>query len=85
MSPSDLEDQIYSDPFVPLRLTLASGDQVIIESSQRVLMTGLTIHYLLTDDPAARVGTRVRIVSIPNIVLVEPVNTHHRRNGRKRR
>jgi hypothetical protein len=83
MSPSDLEEQIYQDPFVPLRLTLASGDQVIIDSPRRVLMTGLAIHYLLSDDPASRIGKQVKIISIPNIVLAAPV-THGRHAGRRR-
>ena len=75
MSPSELEEQIYQDPFIPLRLTLASGDQIIIEDSRRVLMVGLAIYYSITDDPESRIGKRVKIISVPNIVLAEPV-TH---------
>jgi len=84
MSPSDLEEQLYRDSFVPLRLTLASGDQVVIDRSDRVLMTGLAIHYLVADDPASRIGKQVKIISIPNIVLSEQVTPRHR-NGRGRR
>jgi hypothetical protein len=84
MSPTDLEERIYREPFVPLRLTLASGDQVVIESSQRVLMDGRAIYYLISDDPASRIGKRVKLISIPNIVLVESV-TNGRHKGRRRR
>jgi len=84
MSPSDLEEQIYQEPFVPLRLTLASGDQVVLDNPHRVLMTGLALHYLLSDDPSSRIGRQVKIISIPNIVLVEPV-PNGRRTGRRRR
>jgi hypothetical protein len=84
MSPSDLEEQIYQDPFVPLRLTLASGDQVILDNPKRVMMTGLALYYLLADNPDTRIGKRVKIISIPNIVLVEPAGSRPR-NGRGRR
>jgi hypothetical protein len=84
MSPTDLEEFIYRDPFLPLRLTLASGDQVIIEDPKRVLLTGLALHYMVTDDASSRIGKQVKIISVPNIVLAEPV-TNGRRNGRRRR
>jgi hypothetical protein len=84
MSPSGLEEQIYREPFLPLRLTLASGDQVILDNPRRVMMTGLELYYLLADDPDSRIGKRVKIISIPNIVLVEPVSPRPR-NGRGRR
>jgi hypothetical protein len=84
MSPSDLEETIYGEPFVPVRLTLASGDQVIIDNPRRAVISGLTLAYSLADDPASRIGKQLKLISIPNIVLVEPVNPRHRRNGRRR-
>jgi hypothetical protein len=84
MSPSDIEEYLTAVPFTPLRLTLASGDQIDILRSDRVLMTSMAIHYLLSDDPTARVGKKVRIISLPNIVLVEPI-LRPPSGGRRRR
>ena len=85
MSPTDLEEHLFSDPFVPQRLTLASGDQVIVDNPQRALIAGPALYYGTSDDPAARVGKRVKVISIPNIVLIEPVDQRPGRNGRRRR
>jgi hypothetical protein len=85
MSPTDLEEKLYQDPFVPFRLTLASGDQVVIDNPRHVLISNLSLHYLLADEPTARVGKQVKIISIPNIVLVETIDPRRPRNGRGRR
>jgi hypothetical protein len=39
---------------------------------------------MVTDDASSRIGKQVKIISVPNIVLAEPV-TNGRRNGRRRR
>jgi len=75
---------VYQEPFVPLRLTLASGDQIILEDSRRVLIVGMSLYYASSYDTATRVGKHVKIISVPNIVLAEPV-IGGRRNGRRRR
>ncbi len=85
MSPSDLEEHLFQEPFTPLRLTLSSGDQLIVDNNDRALISGLTLLYSLADDPTSRLGKKLRVVSIPNIVLVEPAERRHRRNGRRRR
>jgi hypothetical protein len=85
MSPSEIEDNIFREPFVPVRLTLASGDQIIIDNPRRAVITGLSIYYALADNPEARVGTSGKFISIPNIVLVEPAPPGPHRNGRRRR
>ena len=84
MSPSEIEEYLFQEPFTPLRLTLASGDQVIVNNNRRAVIAGLSLIYGMADDPNARIGNRVRIISIPNIVLIEPVPPG-RRNGRRRR
>jgi hypothetical protein len=85
MSPSELEEVLYEEPFKPLRLTLASGDQIVINSNRRALISGVSLVYGMSDDPSARTGQRLRIVSIPNIVLVEPAGNGGRRTRRRRR
>ena len=84
MSPTDLEEFLFEEPFQPLRLTLASGDQVSINSNRRVLIAGLALHYGLSDDPDSRIGKRARIISIPNIVLIEPINGRGGGGGTRR-
>jgi hypothetical protein len=83
MSASELEEYLFQEPFLPLRLTLASGDQLVINNSQRAVIAGLSLIYAMSDDPNARIGKRVRIVSIPNIVLIEPADRRPR-GGRRR-
>jgi hypothetical protein len=84
MSPSDIAEQIYKEPFVPLRLTLASGDQIVINNPRRALVVGISIYYGVCDDPDSRTGDRINIISIPNIVLAEPM-AKRPRPGRRRR
>jgi hypothetical protein len=84
MSPTDLDDILNEQPAVPLRLTLSSGDQVVIDNPTRTLIAGLSLFIGLAETPEARIGDRVRIVSIPNINLIERIEGP-RRNGRRRR
>jgi len=85
MGPTDLEEILYREPFVPLRVTVASGDQVIVDNPHRAMISGFSLYYGIADNPESRIGNRVRIISIPNIVLIEPVPQGPRRNGRRRR
>jgi len=84
MSPSEIEEILYEEPFRPFRVTLASGDQYVINNRQRTIISGLSLVVGLNDDPKARTGTRLKLISIPNIVLAEHIDPT-RRNGRRRR
>ena len=84
MSPTDLDDVINQQPFVPLRHTLSRGDQEIIDNPARTLIAGLSLVIGVADNPEARIGQRIRIISIPNINLIERIEGP-RRNGRRRR
>ena len=67
MSPTDLEEVLDFQPFTPLRLTLASGDVVELPQRQGLSVNGLS----LTIVDTTRSGRpRLRMVSIPNIVLL---------------
>jgi len=85
MSPSEFEERLYEEPFTPLRVTLVSGDQVIVDNPRRAVIAGLSLVYAISDNAAARVGKRLKIMSIPNIVLLETIHPGDRRNGRRRR
>jgi hypothetical protein len=80
MSPSDIEEYIELRPMPSLRLTLSSGDQIVITDEDDPKLLGLSLVL------RSRAGNRQltpRLVSVPNIVLVEPVE--YRRPGTARR
>jgi hypothetical protein len=81
MGPSDLEEILRSEPPVPVRLTLTSGDQVIIANPINVHISDYTLVCALSDSPG-----RIKFVSIPNIALAERLDPRRRpQNGHTRR
>ena len=84
MSPSELQEILYEEPFRPFRVTMASGDQYVVNNPKRALISGLSIVVGLNDDPESRLGKRLKIISIPNVVMAEQIDPG-RPNGRKRR
>ena len=80
----DLEAILYEEPFRPFSVTLASGDQYVVNNRQRALITGLSLVVGLNDDPKARTGTRLKIISIPNIVVAEHIDPRRPGNDRRR-
>ena len=85
MSPSDIDDIIVRNPSQPLRLTLASRDQVILPNPERAIVSGLAIAFMTGPvvTPGSRVTQHMRMISVSNIVMIEPVEPG--RNGRRRR
>lgn len=76
MGPSDLQEVLDFVPFTPLRLTLASGDVVELLQREGLNVTGLS---LSVADTTLTGTPRLRLVSIPNICLVEPmIDMRHR-------
>jgi hypothetical protein len=82
MSPSELEVYIQEDPTTPVRLTLSSGDQVLVRPEDRPIVEGIIL--ILRGPGSGRIARRHRLVSVPNIVLAEPLPGRPR-NGRRRR
>ena len=85
MSPNDLEEILYEEPFRPFRVTLASGDRYVVNNPRRAIMTGLSLVVGLHDDPASRVGARLKIISIPNIAMAEHIDPTKPNGSRRRR
>lgn len=85
MSPSDLEEILYEEPFKPFRVTLASGDRYVIDNRLRAMISGLSLVLGLNDDPAARTGTQLKLISIPNIVMAEQIDPRRPPEGRRPR
>lgn len=84
MSPTDLDDILHEPPLAPTRLTLSSGDQIVIDNPLRTLVAGLSLFIGVADDPQSRIGQRVKIVSILNINLIERIDPRSQQ-GRRRR
>ena len=84
MSPSDLEEILYEEPFRPFRVTMASGDQYVINNQKRALISGLSMVVGINEDPAARTGNLLKIISIPNIVMAEHIEPGRPGNRRRR-
>ncbi len=73
MSPSDLEEFLGEHVTDRVRVVLSSGDELFIEQPQKTIISGLSLYIQMYEDWATRIGRRVRIISIPNINLIEPV------------
>ena len=83
MSSPELEEFLQEHVTDRLRVVMSSGDELIIEQPQRTLIGGLSLYIQMYEDSAARIGLRVRIISVPNINLVEPIRPGP--NGRRPR
>ena len=84
MSPAEIEQYLRMEPMPSLRLTLASGDQIVITSDDEPFVSSLAL--VLRGDPRSKdVTADSRLVSIPNIVLAEPVATRPTSGRRRRR
>ena len=83
MGPSDLEEYFEEQGDVPLKLTLARGDQIVMERPRDSKIFGMTLVFGVGYTENERISQRMKIVSVPNIVSVEPVRRHN--GGRRRR
>ena len=70
MGPSELQQLLDFDPFVPFRMTLSSGDVVDVRQPNGVSVTGLTMSI---EYESIHGNPRFRLVSLPNIAQVEPI------------
>lgn len=83
MSPSELDEYLLQDPVPPFRLTLASGDQIVVRAEDSAFVSGLSL--VLRGEPVTRTVTaESRLISIPNIVLLEPAGMKPPAGGRRR-
>jgi hypothetical protein len=84
MSPSEIEQYLLMEPMPTLRLTLASGDQIIVREEDEPFVSDLSL--VLRGERSTRDMTSgSRLVSIPNICLAEPVDPRRPTGGRHRR
>ena len=78
MGPSEIQELLDSEPFVPLRLTLSSGSVVELHQRESLNLVGLSLSVL---DDALAGQPRLRFISIPNIAMAEPIVSRHGREG----
>jgi hypothetical protein len=79
MSPSKLAELFEQNPDRPFRITLSSGDTGNVLNPRRTLIDNIMLYVSQSDDPRARVGRSTRIISVPNIAVIEPADP--RRSG----
>ena len=82
VSPSEIEEILSYRPLQPLRVVLTSGDEMIVREQDKPFISGLC---LVLRGVALReeILARSRLLSIPNIALIEPVPP--RQGGRRTR
>lgn len=88
MSASDIEEILAMTPFKPLRFTLSSGDQFVVDRQFRTMIgDGGYLYVSLSDsrDPDARRQTK--LVSTVNIAMIERLDDlpPGRARGRRRK
>ena len=84
MTPSDVEQYLMMEPMPTLRLTLSSGDQIIVTSDDEPFVSHLSL-ILRGDRDNERVTVTSRLVSLPNIATLEPLTTRPGGSTRGRR
>ena len=85
MTPSELADLFESKPSAAFRLTLSSGDTVDVLRPSQTLIGNLTVFINQYETPDARTASGTRIVSLPNIAMVEEIDPRRPRGRRPRR
>jgi hypothetical protein len=83
MGPGEIEELLLEEPFVPIRLTLASGDIVLIEYREQAAIVGLTLFLSAGRAPGVGRSLMRRLVSVPNICLAERVHRLPPARGRR--
>jgi hypothetical protein len=72
MTPTDVEQYLMMEPMPALRLTLSSGDVVIVTAADEPFVSHLSL-VLRGDVENKAVTTTSRLISLPNIATLEPV------------
>ena len=85
MSPSELAELFDANPTAAFRLTLSSGDTVEVLQPARALIESSVMYVGQYDRGNARVAKGTRIVSIPNIALVEQMDPRRPTGSRRAR
>ena len=82
MTPGEFEELLDGVPFRPMVIVLASGDRVIIRDRDSASVEELSVTIRMG---RGRISDGVRVVSIPNISMVEQRDFPLPPAGRRRR
>jgi hypothetical protein len=87
MSPSELAVLFDQFPHDKFRLTLASGDQVIVHYPQKVIFDTLSMIMGRYEGEDPRIASRLEYISVPNVVRCEKLSANDipPPRGRRRR
>jgi hypothetical protein len=73
MNPEAILQPLKRDPFVPLRLTLTTGETVDITHPGAVFLENLAVHIFGVKRKGDHIADWFRLVSLRHIVKVEPI------------
>jgi hypothetical protein len=76
MTAEDLIELLEERPFKPLRLQLADGRVREIRHPEMAVVAEQSVAIGIPRDDGSKVAVRITHCSIPNIVKVEPLETH---------
>jgi hypothetical protein len=85
MSPGEVEELFIRFPGKPIRLTMGSGEEIILPNANSAIIDTLSLWVIEWADFDRRRSKRTRIVSFPNINTAEPLETMPPSRGRRRR
>ena len=71
MNPETLNSLLKTEPFVPLRLTLSTGEVVDIPDPTPVFIANLAVHIFGIKRAGEHLADWARIVSLRHIVKIE--------------
>jgi hypothetical protein len=74
MSPGEIEELFVQFPDKPIRFTMGSGEQIILQNSSSAIVDSLSLWITEWADLSRRRAKRTRLVSIPNINTAEPLS-----------
>lgn len=74
MNPEALNQDLVREPFVPLRLTLTTGEKLEIADPGTVFINNLALYVFGVRRQGDRIADQSRLISLRHIVQVEQVH-----------
>lgn len=71
MDPALLDDELSRDPFVPLVLTLNTGEKIEVRDPDRTVISHLSLYVFEKSPRGGRLAKSVRLISLRHILQVE--------------
>ena len=81
MDPASFDELFLKRPISPMILTLSSGDQITITQDDAPYIEGLSL--VLRGRESPRFHSGPRLISLPNIAMIQPVDRRFDRGSRR--